>query len=57
MKGQDSCFLEIDDASDFKIFVLFYGQRLVIDIKFTWGDRYYVGFNGIEIFSFKGELV
>nr|XP_023471850.1 protein KIAA0556 homolog isoform X4 [Equus caballus] len=57
MKGQDSCFLEIDDASDFKIPVLPYGQHLVIDIKSTWGDRHYVGLNGIEIFSSKGEPV
>ncbi|XP_014650074.1 PREDICTED: uncharacterized protein KIAA0556 homolog isoform X2 [Ceratotherium simum simum] len=56
-KGQDSCFLETDDASDFKIPVLPYGQRLVIDIKSTWGDRHYVGLNGIEIFSSKGEPV
>lgn len=57
MKGQDSCSIDPDDGSDFKIPVLPYGQRLVIDIKSTWGDRHYVGLNGIEIFSSKGEPV
>ncbi|XP_075420768.1 katanin-interacting protein isoform X1 [Tenrec ecaudatus] len=45
------------DDSDFKIPVLPYGQHLVIDIKSTWGDRHYVGLNGIEIFSAMGEPV
>ncbi|XP_066186289.1 katanin-interacting protein isoform X2 [Sylvia atricapilla] len=49
--------VEIQDGSDFKIPVLPYGQRLVIDIRTTWGDRHYVGLNGIEIFSSKGEPV
>ncbi|XP_012587473.1 PREDICTED: uncharacterized protein KIAA0556 homolog isoform X2 [Condylura cristata] len=49
--------VETDDGSDFKIPVLPSGQRLVIDIASTWGDRHYVGLNGIEIFSSKGEPV
>ncbi|XP_060222850.1 katanin-interacting protein isoform X2 [Meriones unguiculatus] len=49
--------LETDGDSDFKIPVLPYGQHLVIDIKSTWGDRHYVGLNGIEIFSSTGEPV
>ncbi|XP_021023395.1 protein KIAA0556 homolog isoform X1 [Mus caroli] len=48
---------ETDGDSDFKIPVLPYGQHLVIDIKSTWGDRHYVGLNGIEIFSSSGEPV
>ncbi|KAL1787305.1 KIAA0556-like isoform X2 [Sigmodon hispidus] len=48
---------ETDGDSDFKIPVLPYGQHLVIDIKSTWGDRHYVGLNGIEIFSSTGEPV
>ncbi|XP_045705036.1 katanin-interacting protein isoform X3 [Phyllostomus hastatus] len=55
--GQDDCPLDTDQESDFKIPVLPYGQHLVIDIKSTWGDRHYVGLNGIEIFSSKGEPV
>ncbi|XP_043770505.1 katanin-interacting protein isoform X2 [Cervus elaphus] len=57
VKGQDHGSLETDDGGDFKIPVLPYGQHLVIDIKSTWGDRHYVGLNGIEIFSSKGEPV
>ncbi|XP_051488392.1 katanin-interacting protein isoform X1 [Apus apus] len=49
--------LEAHDGNDFKIPVLPYGQRLVIDIQTTWGDRHYVGLNGIEVFSSKGEPV
>ncbi|NWJ07358.1 K0556 protein, partial [Crypturellus undulatus] len=49
--------METDDGSDFKIPVLPYGQHLVIDIETTWGDRHYVGLNGIEVFSSKGEPV
>ncbi|KAM6078358.1 katanin-interacting protein isoform 3-T4 [Theristicus caerulescens] len=49
--------VEAHDGNDFKIPVLPYGQHLVIDIQTTWGDRHYVGLNGIEIFSSKGEPV
>ncbi|VFV42972.1 uncharacterized protein LYPA_23C000470 [Lynx pardinus] len=56
-RGREDSPVETDDASDFEIPVLPYGQRLVIDIKSTWGDRHYVGLNGIEIFSSKGEPV
>lgn len=56
-KMQTDCSVETDGSSDFKIPVLPYGQHLVIDIKSTWGDRHYVGLNGIEIFSSKGEPV
>uniref|UniRef100_A0A8D0HPI4 Katanin interacting protein n=1 Tax=Sphenodon punctatus TaxID=8508 RepID=A0A8D0HPI4_SPHPU len=45
------------DGYDFKIPVLPYGQNLRIDIKSTWGDRHYVGLNGIEIFNSKGEPI
>nr|XP_007986813.2 katanin-interacting protein isoform X7 [Chlorocebus sabaeus] len=56
-RGQDGNSAETDAGGDFKIPVLPYGQHLVIDIKSTWGDRHYVGLNGIEIFSSKGEPV
>ncbi|NXH76140.1 K0556 protein, partial [Hydrobates tethys] len=49
--------VEAHDGNDFKIPVLPYGQHLVIDIRTTWGDRHYVGLNGIEVFSSKGEPV
>lgn len=49
--------VEAPDGNDFEIPVLPYGQHLVIDIRTTWGDRHYVGLNGIEVFSSKGEPV
>ncbi|XP_053527604.1 katanin-interacting protein isoform X2 [Artibeus jamaicensis] len=55
--GQDGRPADTEGESDFRIPVLPYGQHLVIDIKSTWGDRHYVGLNGIEMFSSKGEPV
>ncbi|NXK90058.1 K0556 protein, partial [Formicarius rufipectus] len=49
--------VEAHEGNDFKIPVLPYGQHLVIDIRTTWGDRHYVGLNGIEVFSAKGDPV
>ncbi|KAM4024927.1 katanin-interacting protein isoform 2-T2 [Anomaloglossus baeobatrachus] len=46
-----------NDGNDFEIPVLPYGQRLCIKITSTWGDRHYVGLNGIEIFSSSGNPV
>ncbi|XP_075231809.1 katanin-interacting protein-like [Lycorma delicatula] len=42
---------------DFIIPELPKGKDFVIDIISTWGDRHYVGLNGIEIFAITGELV
>ncbi|XP_027738603.1 protein KIAA0556 homolog isoform X1 [Empidonax traillii] len=49
--------VEAHDGNDFEIPVLPYGQHLVIDIRTTWGDRHYVGLNGIEVFSSEGDPV
>ncbi|KAJ7306069.1 hypothetical protein JRQ81_010435 [Phrynocephalus forsythii] len=49
--------LEEEEEADFQIPLLPYGQRLRIDIHSTWGDRHYVGLNGIELFSSQGEPV
>ncbi|NXT74737.1 K0556 protein, partial [Zapornia atra] len=56
-KRQEENSVEAPDGNDFQIPVLPYGQHLVIDIRTTWGDRHYVGLNGIEVFSSKGEPV
>ncbi|XP_035590815.1 katanin-interacting protein-like isoform X2 [Oncorhynchus keta] len=42
---------------EFEIPVLPRGQRLVINILSTWGDRHYVGLNGLEVFSSSGQPV
>ena len=31
------------------------GQELVINIRSTWGDKHYVGFTGIEVFTATGH--
>ncbi|XP_061455578.1 katanin-interacting protein isoform X2 [Rhineura floridana] len=49
--------LDLEDGSDFKIPVLPYGQHLKIDVRSTWGDRHYVGLNGLELFSSSGEPI
>lgn len=58
----DSANDDDDDPSaepedDFEIPVLPQGQRLVLNILSTWGDRHYVGLNGLEVFSSSGEPV
>ncbi|KAJ8284207.1 hypothetical protein COCON_G00030570 [Conger conger] len=48
---------ETERDEEFEIPVLPQGQRLVMNILSTWGDRHYVGLNGVEIFSSSGEPV
>ncbi len=32
------------------------GRELVLHIFSTWGDRFYVGLTGLEIYTEKGEI-
>ncbi|CAF4764173.1 unnamed protein product, partial [Rotaria socialis] len=43
-----------NDEEHFTIPELPSGEQLVLNLKTTWGDRHYVGLNGIEIFSSQG---
>ncbi|XP_043670152.1 katanin-interacting protein-like isoform X2 [Vespula pensylvanica] len=46
-----------DSCRNFIVPELPCGKILIIDILSTWGDKHYVGLNGIEIFSDTGQLV
>ncbi|NP_001088144.1 protein KATNIP homolog [Xenopus laevis] len=58
-KGATEIHLESEkeEGSNFEIPVLPYGQHLCIKIVTTWGDRHYVGLNGIEVFASTGKPV
>ncbi len=32
------------------------GQELILHILSTWGDRFYVGLTGVEVYTDAGEL-
>ena len=45
------------EEDDFFIPELPRGKNLTINIQSTWGDRHYVGLNGIEMFAATGEPI
>jgi hypothetical protein len=57
MGRQAGDYDEAIDVKEFDIPELPSGQALTINILTTWGDRHYVGLNGIEIFSSSGQHV
>lgn len=67
LSGSRSPLADTDDSgashstsssdSDFIIPELPSGSKLELNIHSTWGDRHYVGLNGIEVFSSTGEPV
>ncbi|CAF3733636.1 unnamed protein product [Adineta steineri] len=46
-----------NDEEQFTIPELPNGEQLVFNLKTTWGDRHYVGLNGIEIFTGEGHPI
>ncbi|XP_022250480.1 protein KIAA0556-like isoform X2 [Limulus polyphemus] len=46
---------DLNFSGDFFIPVLPEGKHLTINILTTWGDKHYVGLNGIEVFTHTGE--
>jgi len=45
------------EKTDFIIPELPKGQLLVFNIKTTWGDKHYLGLNGIEMYNADGEKI
>lgn len=46
-----------DDVEEFIIPELPKGRSLELDIISTWGDKHYVGLNGIELFNSDGNVI
>ena len=46
---------EKGEVTAFDIPILPAGKELIVNILSTWGDRHYVGLNGVEVFTVTGE--
>lgn len=67
LSGSRSPLVDTDDSggshstsssdSDFIIPELPSGSKMELNVHSTWGDRHYLGLNGIEVFSSTGEPV
>lgn len=47
--------IDREEGDQFDIPILPEGQQLVLNLLTTWGDQYYVGLTGIEMFTASGE--
>ena len=55
-EGENAEMPAATNGGEFEIPELPQGKEMVVDIKSTWGDRHYVGLNGIEVFTSTGEI-
>ena len=55
MPGEGEEEGEEEEGGLFPIPELPSGSELVLNVLSTWGDRYYLGLSGVEVFTVQGE--